>query len=114
MSFFEPYVAMWKNYVNFSCRTTRRGYWMAVLGNVIVGIVLSILVGIAGDALAFLPGLYSLAAFLPGLGIFIRRLQDAGKPWYFMFASLIPIAGPIWVLIVLCQDSVAPDGRPVV
>lgn len=106
------FVNMWKNYVNFSDRTTVRGYWMAFLFNflaaLIVGIVSSVI------KLPILASLYSLAAFLPGLGLTVRRLRDAGRPWYHIFFACIPLAGPIILIVFLCKPSVPDDGVPVV
>ena len=104
------FVNMWKNYVNFSDRTTVRGYWMAILFNVIAAVIIGVIAGITG--LTFLSGIYSLAVLLPGLAILIRRLRDAGKPWFYIFLGLIPLAGFI-ILIVMCvKPSIPDDGVP--
>jgi len=110
----KEYLNMWKNYVNFKDRTTVRGYWMAFLFNVIVSLILGVIVGIAGTQLSFLSGLYALAIFLPGLAIAIRRLRDAGKAWTNIFWVLVPLAGVIIYIVILCKPSVADDGVPVV
>ena len=51
----KEYLDMWKNYANFSGRTSVRGYWMAFLFNFIASAVFSIIGSI--PALAFLAGL---------------------------------------------------------
>ncbi len=43
--------------------------------------------------------IYSLFAFLPALAITVRRLHDIGKSGSRIFVSLIPIAGPILLII---------------
>ena len=103
---------MWKNYVNFSDRTTRRGYWMATLFCCIA----SIIVGLIATFLHFeiLTSIYSLAMLLPGLGITVRRLRDAGKGWGWIFISLVPLVGTIILIVMLCKASVPDDGTPVV
>lgn len=113
------FINMWKNYVNFSDRTTVRGYWMAFLFNMIAsfifGFVVGLISGITGNtALMFLSYIYSLAVFLPALAIQIRRLRDAGKPWYYIFINFIPCVGFILYIIALCKASVPDDGTPVV
>ncbi|MGG7036757.1 MAG: DUF805 domain-containing protein, partial [Flavobacterium sp.] len=42
-----------------------------------------------------------LLVFLPGLSVSVRRLHDVGKSGWFFFIVLIPIVGPIWLLILL-------------
>ncbi len=49
--------------------------------------------------------IYCLAVFLPSLAVLVRRVQDIGKSRWFFFISLIPVVGPIWLLVVLCKDS---------
>ena len=108
----QEYLTMWKNYVNFSDRTTVRGYWMAFLFNMIAAFVLGFILGLIG--LPFLAYLYSLAAFLPGLGLSVRRLRDSGKNWPYLFIALIPLVGAILLIIQLCKPSIPDDGVPVV
>jgi len=106
------YINYWKNYVNFSDRTTRRGYWMAFLFNVIASTIVGAIIGIIG--LEFLATIWSLANLLPGLGIIIRRLRDAGKGWGWIFINLIPLIGQIIFIVMLCKRSVENNGVPVV
>ncbi len=100
----NEYVAMWKNFANFSDRTSRRGYWMAFLINFIIGLVLGVIIAIL-PKLGFISYIYSLAALIPGLAIAVRRLRDAGKHWGWLFISLVPAVGGIILLIMLCKPS---------
>ena len=104
----KEYVNMWKNYANFSDRTTVRGYWMAVLVNFIIGAVAGFLLP------TLLTSLYSLAILIPGISISVRRLRDAGKEWTNIFWALLPLVGWIIVIYYLCRPSVPADGVPVV
>ena len=106
------YINSWKNYVNFSARTTVRGYWMAFLFHMLAAFAVGIIVGITG--LTILSGLFMLAYLLPGLAIAIRRLRDAGKHWAYIFITLIPIVGLILYIIALCKPSIPDNGVPVV
>ncbi len=104
----QEYIAMWKNFANFSDRTSVRGFWMAILFNFLAGVVLGVLTAIV-PFLGFLTGLYGLAVLVPGLAICVRRLRDAGKAWYFIFFSFIPLVGSIILIVFLCQQSVPSD-----
>ncbi len=113
MKFFNPYIALWKNYVNFSARTTRNGYWMAILVNFIIGAIFGGIIQ-AVPALEIVYTIYGLAILIPSLAISVRRMNDIGRTWKSLFIVLIPIAGPIWFLVLLCKESTAPNGVPVV
>ena len=60
-------------------------------------------------ALAFLSGLYSLVALVPGLALTIRRLRDGGNGWGWIFISLVPLVGVIILIVKLCKASVPYD-----
>lgn len=107
----NEFKAMWLNYVNFTDRTSVRGYWMAFLVNLIVSFVLGIIVAIL-PPLAFVTSLYSLAILIPSLAISVRRLRDAGKHWAWLFISLIPL-GAIVLIVFLCMPTASSEGNQV-
>ena len=77
---------------------------MFVLFNIIFGIILSVVDSLLiVNALGFtlLSGIYSLALIIPSIAVSIRRLHDIGKSGWWLFISLIPIAGPIWLLVLM-------------
>ena len=94
------YVDMWKNFANFSGRTSVGGYWWAYLGNIIVSIVLG-LIGVE-----VLITVYSLATLIPTLSIAVRRLRAAGKGWGWLFINLVPLVGWIIFIVMMCKPSV--------
>jgi len=106
------FINMWKNFANFTDRTTVRGYWMAFLVNLGVAFVVGFIAGLTG--LFFISVIYSLAIFVPSLAMMIRRLRDAGKPWVCIFLSLIPCVGFIILIVFLLKPSMPNDGVPVV
>jgi uncharacterized membrane protein YhaH (DUF805 family) len=67
-------------------------------------IIYSFLTGF-GVFIMVLMGLWSLANLLPGLGLMVRRLHDVNKAWTWIFIILIPIAGPIWFIVILATKS---------
>ena len=93
-----------KDYWNFSGRARRKEYWMFVLFNVIFSSVWGGIIGLFGmpDWLTYV---YSFAVMVPSIAVAVRRLHDIGKSGWWFFISLIPIAGPIWMLVLLCTDS---------
>lgn len=106
----QYYVEMWTRYFDFSGRTSRRGYWMAVLFNILASIVVGLLASILH--ISALTTIYTAATLIPGLALVIRRLRDAGKHWAWYFINFVPLVGQIVILVFLCQPSVAQPEPP--
>ena len=69
----KHYIAMWTNILNFSGRTTRAGYWVPYLINIIVFAVIG----------AFLPAIVPVLSIVVDVAMFsalMRRIRDAGFP----------------------------------
>jgi uncharacterized membrane protein YhaH (DUF805 family) len=105
------YVGVLKQYVTFAGRARRREYWFYILVTVIVYAVLLIADSATGtvssSGIGALSGLYSLATLLPGLAVGVRRLHDTDRSGWWMLISLVPLVGPIVLLVFLVQDSKA-------
>jgi uncharacterized membrane protein YhaH (DUF805 family) len=103
------YIDAWKNYINFQGRARRKAYWMFVLFNIIAVIVLGLIEGTLGlsgqNGYGILTGLYSLAIILPGLAVAARRLHDTGRSAWWLLIGLVPLVGPIVLLVFFVQDS---------
>lgn len=100
----EWYVAVLKNYVEFSGRARRKEYWMFFLISSLISLALNML-GSLFNAGSVLGLLYSLAVFLPGVAVAIRRLHDTSRSGWMSLLALIPIVGWIILLVFVCQDS---------
>jgi len=114
------YLSVLKNYANFNGRARRSEYWFFVLFNVIfsiVALIIDYLLGTRFDYeqaygqsyinihLGYINIFYGLIMFIPGLAVLVRRLHDIGKSGWFVFICLIPLVGPIWLLVLLFTDS---------
>jgi uncharacterized membrane protein YhaH (DUF805 family) len=99
------YIEVLKKYAVFKGRSRRAEYWYFVLFSSIIGLVLAIISKTTGDTNNTLGGIYSLAVFIPGLAVAIRRLHDVGKSGWMVLIILIPIIGWIWFLILMIRDS---------
>ncbi|OGU59009.1 MAG: hypothetical protein A2X64_03885 [Ignavibacteria bacterium GWF2_33_9] len=98
------YLKVLKQYVDFNGRARRKEYWMFVLINFIFMILASILDYIIGTYFVIY-SLYALAILLPALAVGIRRLHDLGKSGWWIFISLIPLIGAIWLLILMFTEG---------
>ena len=99
-----------QHYDEFNGRARRSEYWYFVLFNLVITFVIGFTFGvIAGlldmPALANLAYLWSLAMFIPGLAVSVRRLHDIGRSGWWLFLSLIPLVGAIILIIWYCTDS---------
>ncbi|HIL48289.1 MAG: DUF805 domain-containing protein [Acidimicrobiales bacterium] len=92
------YLEGFRHYVDFRGRTERRGYWYFFLFNFLVTLVL-------GAVSGALVGAYLLAAFLPGLAVFVRRLHDADRSAWWILIGLIPLLGSIVLLVFLITEG---------
>ncbi|WP_066368672.1 DUF805 domain-containing protein [Neobacillus fumarioli] len=106
----EWYLKVLKNYAVFEGRARRKEYWMFVLVNLIVEIILSV-IGSLLHIRQFLTGLYSLAVFLPSLAVSVRRLHDSGRSGLWVLIGLIPFIGAIVLLVFFCLDSEEGNNR---
>src|ERR1035437_6636188 len=98
------YLEALKKYATFSGRARRSEYCYFVLLNIVFLIVAAIFDNILGttfntyfgDAIIKLPFgyfyvLYTIAVFIPGFAVAVRRLHDVGKSGWFMFIALVPL-----------------------
>lgn len=104
------YLAVLKKYAVFEGRAARTEYWMFVLFNLIVYIVLSLVGRILGlhGALA---GLYSLAVLLPNIGVGIRRLHDTDHSGWWLLIAFVPVVGWLVLLYFMVLDSTPGDNQ---
>ena len=102
----DAYKKLWTKAFDFRGRSTRPDYWWAALTNLLVSYLLLALGAFVSEAFSSLYYLYIFAALIPGLSLAIRRVNDAGKSWTWIFINLIPLVGAICFLVILCQPSI--------
>ena len=94
-----------KNYVVFSGRARRKEYWMFILINAIIALIIMGIGQQIGTYGFILSLIYSLAILLPSLAVSVRRLHDIGKSGWMILITLIPIIGGIWFLILTIKEG---------
>ena len=109
------YLHVLRNYANFSGRARRSEYWYFVLFNLLFSVAAMIVDNVLGTTFdtglgfsmpyGFVYLSYILAVFIPGLAAAVRRLHDIGKSGWMILVALIPLAGAIWLLVLLLTDS---------
>lgn len=96
----------WRNFANFNGRARRSEYWYFGLMNIIIqygGMFILSLISVKLGA-AFLV-IYALSALIPSIAVLVRRLHDTDKSGWYFFVALIPLAGAIWLLVLLCTEG---------
>lgn len=86
-------------YFDVQGRTDRKTYWIMYLYTLIISAICGIIPVIGWIVALFL--------VIPGVTITIRRLNDIGKSWPWIFISFVPCVGSIILLVFLVLDSAA-------
>lgn len=97
------YVDMFKRWSDFEGKSNVREFWMAVLINLVVTILLSIVGAIISTTI--LGSLYGLVVIIPAIALSIRRMHDVGRSGWYLLWWFLPIIGWILVIIALVQPS---------
>lgn len=94
------------NYANFSGRARRSEYWYYTLCGIIINIVLSVIDSLIGLDFDIVGTIYSLAVFIPGLAVLVRRMHDIGKSgWYVLILFLPFIIAAVWFGVLAIDTS---------
>ena len=115
---FKAYKKYWMGYFDFTGRSSRSDYWLVVLANTIVTIILFsiLIVVIVFDSpdspyhviltlLYLLVMTYFPASFIPSISLQVRRLRDAGYHWALIFLRFAFVIGVIVLLVLFCQPT---------
>ena len=97
------YLEVLKKYAVFSGRASRQEFWMFVLFNFIIAVVLGLVSSLLGGR-GVLQNLYGLAVLVPTIAVSVRRLHDTGRSGKWFLLALIPIVGLILIAYYV-QDS---------
>ena len=110
----DAYKNFFKNYAEFTGRSTRSDYWWVWLGNFILSIpfwiiyfytvFLSTVMDSIDDSVSeatfmvlglvvIIYAIFYLAILVPTLALSVRRLRDAGFHWAFIFLRFAPMGG---------------------
>jgi uncharacterized membrane protein YhaH (DUF805 family) len=100
------YLEVLKKYAVFNGRARRKEYWMFLLFNILISIVLGIVdvtlgLMVADGAIGMLGLIYGLAVLLPGIGVAIRRLHDTNRSGWWLLIAFIPFIGVIVLLVFM-------------
>jgi uncharacterized membrane protein YhaH (DUF805 family) len=115
MGFTDAIKTGFQKYIGFSGRAARSEYWYWVLFVILVQIVAWLidmtLFGFNTTGVNPIGALASLALFLPGLAVSIRRLHDIDRVGWWVLLALIPIVGAIVLIYWACLRGTVGANR---
>lgn len=90
----------WRLYLSLQGRIDRRCFWLrGVLALLIVGVVLGMLLEIAGLASELAEGAANLLLAWPLVAVSAKRWHDRNRSGWWVLIMLIPLIGTLWALI---------------
>lgn len=122
----NAYKKFFKNYAEFTGRSTRPDFWWVWLGNFILSIPFwiiyfyvlyfsTVMVSVSDSAseaafmvlglVVIIYAVFYLAILVPTIALSVRRLRDAGFHWAFIFLRFVPMVGRFALLVLLAMPS---------
>lgn len=108
MNFQQAIVSGFQNYVNFAGRAARSEFWYWALFVFLVNIAAN-LVDAAIDV-GLISALASLALFLPGIAVSVRRLHDLDRTGWWLLIALTGV-GIILLIVWWCMKGTTGSNR---
>lgn len=107
---FNWYAQAWRRYAVGKGRAPRIEFWIWRLYSLAIScaaITLDRMFGIHFEEVGFGPIyiLWALATIVPTITVSIRRMQDTGRHGTWILIALLPVAGPIWFLVLTLMPS---------
>jgi len=98
-------------YAVFSGRTSRKTFWMTMLGLFILTFCVSfvcsfIMAAVGMDSTTATNTISTILTLVPSLAIDCRRLHDINKSGWWQLIALVPIVGGIVLLVFFCLPAV--------
>src|SRR5262245_13741641 len=112
MTFTEAIKSGFQNYVGFSGRAPRSGYWFWHLFFVLV-LIAAVIIDLAlfrRSGPSPISTLAELALLLPTIAVAIRRLHDLDRTGWWYLLVFLPIIGAIWLFVWFCmRGTIGPN-----
>lgn len=90
----------WQMYVGLQGRITRSDYWYAgVFVLLVLGLVLTALLRIAGFSTERAEGLVNLLLAWPAVAVSAKRWHDRDRSGWWVLVNLLPVVGWLWGLV---------------
>ena len=100
MNFIQAIQSGFRNYVGFTGRAARSEFWWWALFQALASIAALVV-----DAAAHIDAIYllvSLGLALPSIAMVVRRLHDTERSGWWYLMVLVPLVGPILLIVWWC------------
>lgn len=109
---FEPL----RKYATFTGRASRKEYWLFFLFCFLSTVALTTIDQLIGiydpeSGYGIFSGLFSLGILVPAIAVAVRRLHDTNRSGWWVLISLIPLVGPIGLIVLFCFKGTQGDNR---
>ena len=112
MNFQSAVQSGFSKYVTFSGRASRSEYWYFALAYIVASIVAAVIDHAVLDMDSSpLSIIVWLGFILPSIAVSFRRLHDVNKSAWWLFFFLVPIVGPIMMIVWYCSRGTIGDNR---
>lgn len=109
MSMQDAIASVFRNYATFNGRARRSEFWYFALFQVLVAVATTLIDKALGGSIISLIG--TIALFLPGLAVSVRRLHDLDKTGWWYLIAFLPIIGGLVLLFWFCGEGTNGDNR---
>ena len=108
MSLDEAVKSCLSKYATFRGRATRSEFWYWQLSFVVVGLIVGAVSWASSHG--FLLSVFDLVTLLPGLAVLFRRLHDTDRCGWWWLIGLVPVVGPILLIVWLYRaGTIGPN-----
>jgi uncharacterized membrane protein YhaH (DUF805 family) len=104
VSMIDALTRAFSKYADFKGRASKSEFWFFYLWSVIFSLPVLFI-----PALSIISIVWILASFIPQLAVGVRRLHDIGKSGGYYFFILIPLVGPIILIVFWASDAERND-----
>ena len=106
----QYYIDFWKNYTNFSGRSSRAAFWTAMLIHFLLwvaGFFLMLMIPVYPliKLITILAQGYTIALLIPLVALCVRRLHDIGKSGWWYLVGFVPLVGSIVLIVWYCREG---------
>lgn len=107
------YLKVFKEWSNFTGRASRKEFWLFILVNTTVYVILWLLLEFVGINWLFgsFVLLFWFITLLPTISVTVRRLHDIGKSGLLALLYLIPIIGELILMVLLLNKGISHENE---
>jgi uncharacterized membrane protein YhaH (DUF805 family) len=105
------YLKALRQYADFSGRARRKEYWLFLLINIIIAVILGIVDGAILGSSGVLGLIFALGILIPSFAVAARRLHDTGRSGWWLLIQFVPVLGSIVLIVFFCLDSEEKDNQ---